>query len=58
LEAEFTPVRLEGTEELKENIRAEIENIPAEQLQKVNQDLFCRREYCLRVDVQHFRHLL
>jgi hypothetical protein len=32
------------TEELKENIHREIANIPAEQLQRVNQDLFLRCE--------------
>jgi hypothetical protein len=39
------------TEELKENI-------PAEQLQRVNQNLFRRCEECLRVEGQHFQHLL
>jgi hypothetical protein len=29
-------------EELKENICTEIANVPAEQLQKVNQNLFCQ----------------
>jgi hypothetical protein len=28
-------------EELKQNIHREIANIPAEQLQRVNQNLFC-----------------
>jgi hypothetical protein len=39
---------------LKENIRREIANIPAEQLQRVNQNLFRRCEECLRADDQHF----
>jgi hypothetical protein len=46
------------TEELKENIRREIANIPAEQLQKVNQNLFHLCDECLRVEGQHFQHLL
>jgi hypothetical protein len=33
-------------EELKENIRRKISNIPAERLQKVNQNLFCQCEEC------------
>jgi hypothetical protein len=37
-------------EELKENIRREISNIPAEQLQGVNQNVFCRCEEFLRVE--------
>jgi hypothetical protein len=41
-------------EELKENFRREISNIPAMHLQKVNQNLFCRSEECLRVEGQHF----
>jgi hypothetical protein len=48
-----------GTEEeLKANIRKEIANIPVERLQKVNQKIFRRCEECLRVDGQHFQHLL
>jgi hypothetical protein len=48
-----------GTEgELKENIRREIANIPAEQLQNVNQNLFRQCEECLRVQGQHFQPLL
>jgi hypothetical protein len=48
-----------GTEEeLKENIRREIANIPSEQLQRVNQNLFCQCEKCLYVEGQHFCHLL
>jgi hypothetical protein len=35
--------------ELKENIHKEISNIPAEHLQKVNQNLFRWCEECLRV---------
>jgi RNA polymerase-binding transcription factor DksA len=46
------------TEELKANIRREISNIAAENLQKVNQNLFRRCEECLRVEGQHFQHLL
>jgi hypothetical protein len=44
-------------EELKENIHREIANTPAEQLQKVNQNLSCRCEECLHVEGQHFQHL-
>jgi hypothetical protein len=36
-------------EEVKENIRREIANIPVEKLRKVNQNLFRRWEECLRV---------
>jgi hypothetical protein len=43
---------------LKENIRREIANIPAKQLQRVNQNLLCQCEECLRADRQHFQHLL
>jgi hypothetical protein len=39
-------------EELKENTRREIANIPAEQLQRVNQNLFRRREEYLCVEGQ------
>jgi hypothetical protein len=46
------------TEELKENIRREISNIPAEHLQKVNQNLFRRGEECLCVEGQNFQHIL
>jgi hypothetical protein len=46
------------TEELKGNVHRELSNIPAEQLQRVNQNLFCRCEGCLRVEGQHFQHLL
>jgi RNA polymerase-binding transcription factor DksA len=45
-------------EELKENIRREISHIAAENLQKVNQNLFRRCEECLRVERQHFQQLL
>jgi hypothetical protein len=45
-------------EELKENICNEIANIPAEQLQRVNQNLSRQCEECLRVEGQHFQHLL
>jgi hypothetical protein len=46
------------TEELKENIHREISNIPEEDRQKVNQNLFRRCEECLRVEGQYFQHLL
>jgi hypothetical protein len=36
-------------EERKENILREIANIPAEQLQRVNPDLFHRCKECLHV---------
>jgi RNA polymerase-binding transcription factor DksA len=45
-------------EELKENIRKEISNIAAENLQKVNQNLFRRCKECLHVERQHFQQLL
>jgi hypothetical protein len=48
-------------EELKENIRGKYANIPAEQHQTVNQNLFCRCEECLRAGGgggQHFQRLL
>jgi hypothetical protein len=47
-------------EELEENVRKRIANIPAEQLQRVNQNLFHRFEGCLlvRVQRQHFRRHL
>jgi hypothetical protein len=45
-------------QELKENIRWEIANIPAEQLQRVNQNLFHQCEECLHVDGQPFQHHL
>jgi hypothetical protein len=44
-------------EELKGNNRMEISNIPAEHLQKPNQNLFRWCEECLRVEAQHFQHL-
>jgi hypothetical protein len=37
------------TEELKENICKEIVNIPAEQLESINQSLFCQCKECLCV---------
>jgi hypothetical protein len=40
-----------------DNIRREIANIPAEQLQKVNQNHFHRCDECLRVEGQNFQHL-
>jgi hypothetical protein len=45
-------------EELKENIHREIANIPAEQLQRVNQNFFCQCEEFLRIEGQHFQQLL
>jgi hypothetical protein len=42
----------------KTKIRTEIANIPAEHLQRVNQNLFRRCEECLRVEGQHFPQLL
>jgi hypothetical protein len=45
------------TEELKEDIRREIANIPTEQRQRVYQNLFRRCEECLPVERQHFQHL-
>jgi hypothetical protein len=45
-------------EELKENNRREISNITADNLWEVNQNLFCWCEECLRVEGQHFQHLL
>jgi hypothetical protein len=45
-------------EELKANIRRETANIRAEQLEGVVQNLFLRCEECLRVEGEHFQHLL
>jgi hypothetical protein len=45
-------------EELKENIHKEIVNNPAEQLQRVNQNLFCLYKKCLHVEGRHFQHFL
>jgi hypothetical protein len=45
-------------EEIKEYIRREIAHIPAEELQMVNRNLFRWCEECLRVEGQHFQHLL
>jgi hypothetical protein len=45
-------------EELKENIHMEIANVPVEQLQSVNQNLFRQFKKYLRVEGQHFQHLL
>jgi hypothetical protein len=42
---------------LKEIIRKEPENIPAKQLQRVNQNILQCEEY-VYVDWQHFEHLL
>jgi hypothetical protein len=41
-------------EELKENICRQIVNIPAQQLQKLNKNLFRRWDECLHVWGQHF----
>jgi hypothetical protein len=45
--------RTEG--EIKENVHREIANIPAEQLRRVNQDLFRRCEECVCVKGHHFQ---
>jgi hypothetical protein len=45
-------------EEIKENNGREIATIPAEQLQRVNQNFFRRYEKYLDVEGQHFQHLL
>jgi hypothetical protein len=45
-------------EELKANIHMEIANIPAEQLQKVNQNLFRQCKECLCEERQQIQHLL
>jgi hypothetical protein len=45
-------------EEMKENFRQEISNIPAKHLQKANQNLFRWFNECLCVEGQHFQHLL
>jgi hypothetical protein len=45
-------------EELKENIPREISNITAEQLQRVNQNLFRQCKECLCVEGQQFQHHL
>jgi RNA polymerase-binding transcription factor DksA len=45
-------------EELEENIRKEISNTAAENLRKVNQNLFRQCEDCLRVEGKHFQHHL
>jgi hypothetical protein len=49
---------LRTEEELNENIRKETANIPAEQLRRVNQNVFRRCEECLLVEGQHFQHFL
>jgi hypothetical protein len=46
------------TEELKESTRREIANIPAEHLERVNQNPFRRCEECLCVEGPHFLHHL
>ncbi|PNF39429.1 hypothetical protein B7P43_G11780, partial [Cryptotermes secundus] len=46
------------TEDLKESIRTETANIPAEQLQRVVKNPFRRREGCLLVERQHVQHPL
>jgi hypothetical protein len=45
-------------EELKANIHRKIANMPAEQLQRVNQNFICWSKECLRVEGRHFQHLL
>jgi hypothetical protein len=46
------------TEELRENIRREIFNIAAENHKNVNENPFRLCEQCLRVEGQHFQHLI
>jgi hypothetical protein len=41
-------------EEPEENTHKEIASIPAEQLQRLNQTIFCQCEEYLRVEGQHF----
>jgi hypothetical protein len=43
-------------EELKENIDKEIANIPAEQLKRVNLNLFHQCKECQHEEEQHFQH--
>jgi hypothetical protein len=43
---------------MQDKFRREIANIPAEQSQRVSQNLFHWHEECLRVEEQHFQHLL
>jgi hypothetical protein len=45
-------------EDLTENICRDISNVPAEHLQKINQNLFRQFEECLGVEEKHFQHLL
>jgi hypothetical protein len=45
-------------QELKENIHRETADIPAEQLQGVNQNPFHMCRECLHVEGQHFQHFL
>jgi hypothetical protein len=45
-------------EELEEGFRREIANIPAEQLQRVNQQLFRQCGECPHVEGPHFQYLL
>jgi hypothetical protein len=44
-------------EEVKEKVRRKIANIPAVQLQRVNQNLLCQCKECLCIEGQHFQHL-
>jgi hypothetical protein len=46
------------TEELKESTLREIANIPAEQLQRANQNPFRWCKECLHVEGEHFQHRL
>jgi hypothetical protein len=52
----FTTVSPE--ENLNENIHRETANIPVEQLQRLNQNLFCWYKECLHVEGQHFQNVL
>lgn len=46
------------TEEWLKSIGKEIGNIPAKQLKRVNQNVFCQCEEWQRVEGRHFEHLL
>jgi hypothetical protein len=45
-------------EKLKENNHKEIANIPAEQLQRINHNVFHWCEECLHVEGQRIQHLV
>jgi hypothetical protein len=46
------------TEEPKENILRKIANVLAKQLPSINLNIFHQCEECLRIERQHFQHLL